>query len=126
MPFRWTFWEREELVHIAGTGSLDLTAAIENLFEVSSSAEFSPHWCVLADLREMVYEHTPVEAVEIARVLSTARSLLRGRVAVIPPDRAFELAKMAASIASKGGLSIRAFGDPEQARAWLFSAQPSA
>ncbi len=64
-----------------------------------------------------------LEAVEIARVLRDARSLL-GRVAVVAAGKALELAEMAALMASEGGLTIRAFGDPLAARAWLLSAEP--
>ncbi len=123
MPFRWTFSEEEEFVHVVGEGLVDLTTAIETLFEVTGSAKYSTRWRVLVDLTEMEYEPVALEAVEIARVLRDARSLL-GRVAVVAAGKALELAEMAASMASEGGLTIRAFGDPLAARAWLLSAEP--
>ncbi len=124
MPFRWTFSEQEELVHVVGDGPVDLTAMVEALFEVTGSAKYSPRCRVLVDLTEMEYEPEAHEAVEVARVLRNARSLLEGGVAVVAPDRAFDLAEMAASMASEGGLTIRAFKDPLAARAWLLSADP--
>ena len=124
MPFRWTFSEQEELVHVVGEGPVDLTAAVEALFEVTRSAKYAPRWRVLVDLTEMEYEPGALEAVEMARVLRNARPLLGGGVAVVAPSEAFELAEMAASMASEGGLSIRAFSDPLAARAWLLSAEP--
>ena len=124
MPFRWTFSEQEELVHVVGDGPVDLTAMVEALFEVTGSAKYSPRWRVLVDLTEMEYEPGTQEAVEVARVLRNARSLLEGGVAVVAPDGAFDLAEMAASMASEGGLTIRAFKDPLAARAWLLSAEP--
>ncbi len=102
---------------------MDLTAAVETLFEVTGSAKYSTRWRVLVDLIEMEYEPGVLEAVEIARVLRNARSLL-GRVAVVAAGKALELAEMAASMASEGGLTIRAFRDPLAARAWLLSAEP--
>ncbi len=124
MPFRWTFSEQEELVHVVGDGPVDLTAMVEALFEVTGSAEYSPQLRVLVDLTEMEYEPGAQEAVEVARVLRNARSLLEGGVAVVAPDGVFDLAEMAASMASEGGLTIRAFKDPLAARAWLLSAEP--
>ncbi len=124
MPFRWTFSEQEELVHVVGDGPVDLTEMVEALFEVTGSAKYSPRCRVLVDLTEMEYEPGVQEAVEVARVLRNARSLLEGGVAVVAPDGAFELAEMAASMASEGGLTIRAFKDPLSARAWLLSAEP--
>ncbi len=124
MPFRWTFSEQEELVHVVGEGPVDLTAAIETLFEVTGSAKYSTRWRVLVDLTEMEYEPGALEAVEMARVLRNARSLLESRVAVVAPSKAFELAEMAATMASEGGVMIRAFSDPRAARAWLLSAEP--
>ncbi len=124
MPFRWTFSEQEELVHVVGDGPVDLTAMVEALFEVTGSAKYSPRCRVLVDLTEMEYEPGVQEAVEVARVLRNARSLLEGGVAVVAPDAAFDLAEMAASMASEGGLTIRAFKDPLAARAWLLSAEP--
>ena len=124
MPFRWTFSEQEELVHVVGDGPVDLTAMVEALFEVTGSAKYSPRFRVLVDLPEMEYEPEAHEAVEVARVLRNARSLLEGGVAVVAPDGAFDLAEMAASMASEGGLTIRAFRDPLAARAWLLSAEP--
>ncbi len=124
MPFRWTFSEQEELVHVVGEGPVDLTAAVETLFEVTGSAKYSTRCRVLVDLIEMEYEPGVLEAVEIARVLRDARSLLGRRVAVVAAGKALELAEMAASMASEGGLTIRAFRDPLAARAWLLSAEP--
>ncbi len=123
MPFRWSLSEPEEFVHVVGEGPVDLTSAVETLFEVTGSAKYSTRWRVLVDLTEMEYEPGALEAVEIARVLRDARSLL-GRVAVVAAGKAFELAEMAASMASEGGLTIRAFTDPLAARAWVLSAAP--
>ena len=69
MPFRWTFSEQEELVHVVGDGPVDLTAMVEALFEVTGSAKYSPQLRVLVDLTEMEYEPGAQEAVEVARVL---------------------------------------------------------
>ena len=126
MPLRWTFSEQEEFVHVVGDGPVDLTAMVEALFEVIGSAKYSPQLRVLVDLAEMDYEPGTLEAVEIARVLRNARSLLEGGVAVVAPMRLLTLAEMAASMASEGGLRIRAFSDTLAARAWLFSAEPEA
>ncbi len=55
MPFRWSLSELEEFVHVVGEGPVDLTAAIETLFEVTGSAKYSTRWRVLVDLTEMEY-----------------------------------------------------------------------
>ena len=73
MPFRWTFSQTEELVQVVGDGSIDLSTAVQALYDVTGSQEFSPHWRVLIDLRLMEYEPEPADAVEIARVLSVAK-----------------------------------------------------
>ncbi len=124
MPFRWTFSEQEELVHVVGDGPVDLSEMAEALFEVTGSAKYSPRCRVLVDLTEMEYEPGAQEAAEGARVLRNARSLLEGGVAIVAPDGAFDVAEMLASMASDGGLAIRAFKDPLAARAWLLSGAP--
>ncbi len=124
MPFRWTFSEQEELVHVVGEGSVDLTTVVEAIFGVVGSAEFSPEWRVLVDLTEMEFEPEPREAAEIARVLTTVRSLLAGRVAIVAVGKALGLVRMASSMASESGLTIRPFCELGAARAWLLSAEP--
>ena len=120
MPFRWTFSQTEELVHVVGDGSLDVSGAVEVLYAVTGSVEFCPDWRILVDFSEMVYEPNPADAVEIARALGVARPLLRGPLAVVLADaESFALAKIAAAMASQSGLTIRAFRDLEAARAWL-------
>ncbi len=123
MPFRWTI--KEQLVHVVAEGPLDLTAAVEALFAVARSADFTEDASILVDLTAMDYEPGPAEAAEIARVLAGARSLLRGKVAVVAVGESFELADMAASMASESGITIRAFRQVEAARAWLLPLSPA-
>ena len=54
MPFRWTFSQTEELVHVVGNGSFDVSGAVEVLYAVTGSREFatggfsltSARWCM--------------------------------------------------------------------------------
>ena len=111
---------------------MDLTAAVETLFEVTGSAKYSTRWRVLVDRTEMDYEPGALEAVEFARVLRDARSLLGRRVAVVAAGRVFELAEMAASTAAahhprrapKEAGRIGLIGLPERRRSVAASLRP--
>ncbi len=82
MPFRWSLSEQEQLVHVVGEGPVDLTAAVETLFEVTGGAKYSTRWRVLVDLTEMEYEPGALEAVEIARARGRQEEVLG-----LPGDR---------------------------------------
>ena len=118
MPYRWSICQEEELAEIVADGFVDTSSSIEALFAVTSDPEYAPHYRILIDMREMDFTPRLGDALEIASVLRKARSVLRGRMALVTHEELSRLAVIVASIAS-GGVTIRTFEDYDAARLWV-------
>ena len=119
MPVRWTFSAADLLVSVVAEGDVDLTSAVDSLYQMATSPEFVPGCRVRVDLRGLSVDWQPSEAVEMSRVLGVASPLLKGAVAFLANGQTLELTRLAADMAAQNGLAIRAFDDPDEALAWL-------
>jgi len=118
VPYRWSICQEEELAEIVADGVIDISSSIEALFAVTSDPEYAPHYRILIDMREMNFTPRLGDALEIASVLRRARSVLRGRMALVTQEDLSRLAMIVASIA-RGGVMIRTFEDYDAARLWV-------
>lgn len=122
MPTTCRIAKDEGIVYVDSEGRVDLESMIESVIEVTGSPDFSPHFRVLSDLREIEYQPAVSEAIDFGHFMGTLHALLRDRIAAVLSNPVhYRLSKIVCLLARARGIEMQSFRDMESARAWLLS-----
>jgi hypothetical protein len=124
MPYKWKVDPAARLVFVRGWGPMDLEESLRTPHELLSDPAYDPGFGVLVDLRELDYEPQPDDVVAVAHNLIGMAPLLRSRIGVVVAQGLATAAEVGAAMAGAGGLPLRVFTDPDEARAWLAGDTP--
>lgn len=121
MPFTYTIDRESQLVSVVVSGHVTSEEALQAFDAIVSDPEFVPGMDVMSDHRQMETV-LPVGFVSalINRVRGAGDLMAGTRWAMVEARAAsYGMAMMASALAASMPVEIRAFRDPEEARAWL-------
>lgn len=126
MPFTYKIDRASRIVSVTVSGRVTAEEALQAFDAMVSDPEFIPGMDVLSDHRQMETV-LPVGFVSaLINRVRTAGELMAGtRWAMVEVRAAsYGMAMMASALAASMPVEIRAFRDPEDARAWLAGGPP--
>jgi hypothetical protein len=124
MPFEFDVDSESRIIKITGTGKGQLSEVLDAVQTVASLAREYGQFALLSDTRNLDYNASVPELLEIAGAMFSRRELTTRRLAiVIQPGLQQQLGQMLAAMSSYVGMRVDVFTDVDNAIYWLKGGQ---
>jgi hypothetical protein len=120
MKFQYRIEPDRKMVIVTSTGFPDFPTSVDAIRAVVSDPAFGPDFGVLCDFREVQYNPSVAELLDVGNFLAMPSILKGHKIAlVVSSDTHFSLAGLLAKIANTWGTNIEVFRMVDQAETWL-------